>query len=252
MAYDAASGVAKVVLFGGIQLVADAETNLFGGTWSFDGTTWTLLSPSTSPSARDGQLVAYDPAITKIVMFGGIPGGTPNDVNDTWTFDGTTWAQLSALNPPSVRQDSGFAWDPALSVMILYGGYSNGTGTYLGDEWAFDGTNWEQGAAYVNGGPRQFADLAQDPANGQLMLFAGATRPWTTQTPRSSTISEWVSAAAMGSTPRPSMTSPRSASIWRVATCLSTSPTSRCLRRATALASRTPTTPGSCDAFVGA
>ncbi len=175
MDYDPTLG--KIVLFGGVQLVNGNVNQVFDDTWTFDGTNWVQLAPSNSPGARDGQAMAWDPGISQMVLFGGLPAGSGNDDNDTWSFNGTNWTQLSPSNPPPARQNVGFAWDPTLSVMLLYGGFSNGTGVDYGDEWAFDGTNWEQGAAYMSGGPRQWPNMVQQPsgANGQMFLYGGAT-----------------------------------------------------------------------------
>ncbi len=46
MTYDAATGT--VLLFGG-----RVNGTVLSDTWSWDGTTWTQLTPATSPAARD-------------------------------------------------------------------------------------------------------------------------------------------------------------------------------------------------------
>ena len=51
---------------------------------------WTQLLPATKPSARSYVAMAYDAASKKVLLFGGF-GGT-GYLNDTWTFDGATWA----------------------------------------------------------------------------------------------------------------------------------------------------------------
>ena len=50
-------------------------------TWTWDGTTWTQQHPATSPSARTFASMAYDPATSTAVLFGG--KGT---LADTWTW----------------------------------------------------------------------------------------------------------------------------------------------------------------------
>ncbi len=64
MAYDAATG--DVVLFGGA-----GRHGRLGGTWTWDGSTWTKQAPATSPPARDGASMAYDAATGTVVLFGG-------------------------------------------------------------------------------------------------------------------------------------------------------------------------------------
>ncbi|MCB8920647.1 MAG: hypothetical protein H6662_03600 [Ardenticatenaceae bacterium] len=72
-------------------------TVLFGGdetqyTWEYDGYSWKRASPIDSPSARYGHSIVYDEDRGVIVMFG---GSNPENLllNDTWEYDGTTWAQ---------------------------------------------------------------------------------------------------------------------------------------------------------------
>jgi hypothetical protein len=62
--------------------------------------TWTKLSPPNSPSARNKSSMVYDKISGKIILFGGLDGSTL--LNDTWSFDGTTWTQfpISPSNSP--------------------------------------------------------------------------------------------------------------------------------------------------------
>ncbi|HLG92667.1 MAG TPA: hypothetical protein VKY15_06770, partial [Acidimicrobiales bacterium] len=67
-------------------------------TWTYDGTTWAQQFPATSPPVRDGASMAYDPAIGKVVLFG---GENPSFLGDTWTYDGTWAQQFPATSPPA-------------------------------------------------------------------------------------------------------------------------------------------------------
>ena len=65
--------------------------------------------------------MAYDAAIGQLVLFGGTSSnGTV--LNDTWTYNGTTWTQLSPLTSPSARSDFSMAYDPAMGQLVLFGG----------------------------------------------------------------------------------------------------------------------------------
>ena len=52
-----------------------------------------LLRPKTSPPAREGARMAFDPVSKRLILFG---GGIYNvDFNDTWAWDGQNWLKLS-------------------------------------------------------------------------------------------------------------------------------------------------------------
>ena len=80
------------------------------------------LAPSAlqSPSARYSALMDYGAAMGDIVLFGGEIYGSVD--GDTWTFNGTTWTQLSPSASPAARGDAMMAYDPAAGNMVLFGG----------------------------------------------------------------------------------------------------------------------------------
>jgi hypothetical protein len=98
---------------GGGKLAYDATTSqliwIVGSvTYNWTGTAWTQLSPATSPAPRSGSVLAYDPATTKLLLFGGyINKGINRGVaDDTWTWSGTTWTRLSPTSSPAARNDA--------------------------------------------------------------------------------------------------------------------------------------------------
>jgi hypothetical protein len=146
MAYDPDLG--KVVLFGGQTDGRYLPDDHLLNTWTYDGKTWTKPSPPTSPSARKGAALAYDPSIEKLVQFGGTTYSAILPT-DTWTYDGTTWTQQHPTTP-QVRQDErgpqghSMAYDPAIGKLVLVG--PNGT-------WTYDGKTWtEPPSGYQGGG----------------------------------------------------------------------------------------------------
>src|SRR5262249_9816266 len=66
MAYDPASH--QLLLFGG---GATTGTGFSNQTWTWNGTTWTLLHPSTSPPAREDTGLVYDAATKTVLLFAG-------------------------------------------------------------------------------------------------------------------------------------------------------------------------------------
>ena len=103
-------------------------------------------------------------------MFGGFDG--TGYLNDTWTFDGVTWAQVATDTPPPARAAAQMAYDPGTQKVVLFGGY-NGR-NYLGDTWLWDGTTsqWTQAAVAHHPRPVTGPMLFPDP-NGRVDLFGG-------------------------------------------------------------------------------
>jgi N-acetylneuraminic acid mutarotase len=82
MAYDLTGG--RMIMFGG---QSSAGTSL-DDTWAYDSAanTWTELEPSgAQPLARAGQVMVYDPASGRLIMFGGRSIGPSDFRNDVWT-----------------------------------------------------------------------------------------------------------------------------------------------------------------------
>ena len=77
MAFDPATG--QMILFGGFD-----GSGFQNDTWNWDGTTWTQLTPATSPSARFEASMAFDPATGQMILFGGENSGV---LGDTWNWD---------------------------------------------------------------------------------------------------------------------------------------------------------------------
>jgi hypothetical protein len=67
-------------------------------TWLWNGITWTQLSPAASPPARGAAALAYDPATSQLVLFGGYSAASI--YGDTWTWTSTTWTKLSPASSP--------------------------------------------------------------------------------------------------------------------------------------------------------
>src|SRR5205814_6151753 len=62
---------------------------------------WIELSPNDPPPARSYLAMTYDPVSGKIIAFGGFDG--TGYLNDTWSFDGTSWMQIATQSAPPPR-----------------------------------------------------------------------------------------------------------------------------------------------------
>jgi hypothetical protein len=131
MVYDSATH--STLLFGGCCNL----TETLGDTWIFD-VGWRQVLPSSSPSARMGAAMTYDEAAGNVVLFGGCSStdASCTFLNDTWTWNGTTWTQQFPPVSPSPRVTS-IAYDAATQTSVLFGG--GGSAGALADTWTGTG-----------------------------------------------------------------------------------------------------------------
>jgi hypothetical protein len=133
---------------------------------------WTQLSPATSPPALQDAAMAYDPATSQLVLFGGDVVGVGLD-NDTWIWNGATWTELSPATSPPARAYASMAYDPATSQLVLFGGNVSGVGLE-NDTWNWNGATWTELSPATSPPAREDATMAYDVATSQLLLFGGA------------------------------------------------------------------------------
>lgn len=170
MTYDAADGY--VLLFGG----SNGGATVYGDTWTFTAGQWTQQAPSTSPSARGGASLADDQADGYVVMFGGTSDyQCVCGLGDTWKYSAGQWSQLSPSSVPSSRYTYSFAYDPAISAVLFFGGWNanGGCGNNVGDTWEFAGGSWTELSPSLSPSPRQGAAMDYDPNVGGALLFGG-------------------------------------------------------------------------------
>jgi hypothetical protein len=180
LAYDAGRG--RLVLFGGYS-----AAGFLNETWEYNGATgaWTQVLTGAAPTPRAGSAMAYDAALGKLVLFGGVDANL-NALNDTWTYNGTSWTLLCSACAPSARAAHGMAYDPAGRVLLFGGANTHvdlnaggGTGTDTvrhNDVWAFNGTAWTQlWADNPTTGPDKRAGMAVafDIQRARLVVISG-------------------------------------------------------------------------------
>jgi hypothetical protein len=167
----------------GVSVADDPATHsvvLFGGvdtpdtTWLWDGRRWSSVTPAHSPQARSGAAVAYDPATRLLMLY----GGQGDDVgatqfNDTWAWNGVTWARLDSggTSGPFPGDDGAMAWDAARDEMVLT--TSAGSLTNV-ETWTWNRTRWERDLAGNLAAVAYGATLAYDPESRDVLLVAAA------------------------------------------------------------------------------
>lgn len=130
LAYDGATK--QVIIFGG----ENGGGSFLGETWTWNGVTWRRRVPTSSPSPRTNLAMAYDANRGEVVLFGGYNFVGGQALNDTWTWNGTTWSQIQTPFTPAGRYGSSMAYDPNFKGLVLFGGYFTG-GPWTNQTWLF-------------------------------------------------------------------------------------------------------------------
>jgi N-acetylneuraminic acid mutarotase len=180
MAYESMGGT--VVLFGGFG-DAGGKLRIFADTWIYDPVagTWSLAEPGgTVPPARWTPALAYDPAGSRVILFGGCDTADVS-LNDTWAYDpaANTWTELKpAGSLPPARWGHALAHDPGSAKVIMFGGCEVlfDPSTFYNDTWAYDpaANTWtELKPAGDVPSPRNGPAMVCDEAGGRLLLYGG-------------------------------------------------------------------------------
>ena len=167
MAYD--SDRERVVLFGGCE---PGGTVRYGDTWEWDGASWTQVS-TTGPTPRSGQAMIYDSARGQTILYGG-SNASSQPQYDTWSWNGSEWQQVASSGPGGRWYNHQIAYDANRERVVLFGGYSPGSGPYLDDTWEWDGASWT--SIPVTSPPAR-ADhrMVYDSHRGTIILFGGGS-----------------------------------------------------------------------------
>jgi hypothetical protein len=171
MVYDSARQ--RVVLFGGFS-----NGEVSGQTWEYDGVDWQERVIS-GPSARRSPAATYDTEHKRVLLFGGTPQwGTGDETtpgfNDLWAYDGNSWQQLTAADPPRPRWFASLVWHPVRKLAFLYGGVQ--MQTYLSDTHELDGERWiARTSAFGMPEVSHGASIIYDPVGDRLLSFGGTT-----------------------------------------------------------------------------
>jgi hypothetical protein len=179
LVYD--QSIKKTVMFGGYDNI-----NYRDETWTWDGAVWTKLKPSKKPNNRAQMSMWYDPLAKKTFLYSGV--GRPNldervkRFADMWSFDGTTWTEVTKTADPGIRFGAQVTVDPRDGKVLLFGGLratiddkDNVNQWYGNDTWSWDGSTqkWTQVQTSAAPPARQNGALEWDEARGRFVLYGG-------------------------------------------------------------------------------
>jgi putative cell wall-binding protein len=143
MTYDANRGV----------IVFQSEGDVAVSTWEWNGTAWAQKATD-GPELNGGSnaQIAYDGTTQQVLLYNGADscfapgtfgfGDCSKNASETWSWDGSSWQQVSTSVGPSSRSNEPLAYDAATQQLVMFGGFgrsadSSGEGAYLADTWVY-------------------------------------------------------------------------------------------------------------------
>ena len=205
------------VIFGGVVNATTGRVDNQTWLYHFASGTWTNVTTSVAPPARENAAFAVNSTGGYALLFGGTnPEFSPTSsltYRDLWEFNFTTdrWSQLAPAGPrPPALQGAMLTQDTATGEFLLYGGCY----PCSSDVWGFRlATGWSE-APSANGtvpAPRESGAWSWDPVDRVAVLFGGTngtgmfnstfeylpgSNSWVEQTPTRSPSSRSDAAAA--------------------------------------------------------
>ena len=116
-------------MFGGSGYTPEA----YNDTWSWDGTTWELVSSTGPATPRTDFALVYDPVRAATLLFGGLAFSS---VSDSWELVGSTWTAQSPVVLPPARWRHALAYDAIHHAAVVFSGKH--AGPTAADTWVRD------------------------------------------------------------------------------------------------------------------
>jgi hypothetical protein len=168
-----------VLLFGGSSSTGGAS---LGDTWSFENGVWVNRTVDVAPPAGYGCNLQDEPSDHRVIEFGGVTNPTSAtipDENQTWSYLGGTWTNLTSPVAPVGRWGAMMSYLGPCGCVVLFGGFfyygnSSSSGEGLrGDTWLLEGNNWTRPTVSSAPGMRGTAAFAFDPTVEKDVMFGG-------------------------------------------------------------------------------
>ena len=129
---------------------------------------WIPLSPTTSPSARSGSAMAFDPAINKMVLFGGAATICRVFGGDLDLRRFRVDAAVSRAEPAHRGSTPRWRMTRRSARSCSSAGHN-----FQADTWTYDGTTWTKQSPTTSPPPLAAASMTFDPRTNTLVLFGG-------------------------------------------------------------------------------
>ncbi len=132
----------RLILFGGAT--AANPTVMLSDIWEWDGVSWKDQTPASGPHPSARRDASFACTMTRCVLFGGTTSPTASpDLNDLWSWNGTSWTLLTIGGPPLPRKRAAWIADVPRDKFELVGGEGPNNQFYR-DAWELGASAWVQ------------------------------------------------------------------------------------------------------------
>lgn len=135
---------------------------------------------SSTPSARYGAKMIFDPVAKRTILFGGRADRIfgLKYYNDLWSFNpqSQNWEEIKTDAKPAGRLSPGMVYDPENHQIIIFGGDTKED--RVGDTWIYDiaANYWEEISSEKSPLPRSDMGMVYDKVNKVVILVSGYCR----------------------------------------------------------------------------
>ncbi len=134
--------------------------------------TWNEVTPEKLPDCVSDASMVYQDHNATIMLVGGVCSLTTSFTDQTWEWNGTTWAENKATTTTRATATA-LAYDPLRATSVLFGGFiafeslpRSTTQLYRDGRWTFPNLQ-------TRPSPRSLFSFASDPANQTVWLLGG-------------------------------------------------------------------------------
>jgi len=134
---------------------------------------WTQAPTPTRPTARRSGAMAFDGTANRLILHGGLEPSSGGLLDETWSYNGTAWTQLTPSSSMAGRWGHRMVRDTLRNRLVTFGGRSPGVNTPANDTFFWSGTGWLPIVSPTLPPPRHLYGMAYDQRRDRIVLFGG-------------------------------------------------------------------------------
>lgn len=133
---------------------------------------WRKLTPDKLPTCVNDSSMTYRTSVDRIVLVGGVCSVDTPATDQTWEWDGNTWAEAPVSNFLRATAQA-IAYDQLRDAVVIFGGFQAFATTPRSLTTLFQGDAYRLAADVNRPAPRSLAAFRTDPVTNTAWLYGG-------------------------------------------------------------------------------